>query len=436
MVGDLSTCCSQIVIEMPVFGAHRQTRCSVWSVNKLARAVTKWTRTCNRRLPRSVSRVDKTSDFRQKRHVAHTAQQSRLGVSQDADFAGDLEDSKSVDGWNLLHVQSGKCRRNMKNTAPIVWLQIRCANPLFPSYLQCRLREQARIRIPWAPRDLRRVSGVPTLLAREPRRANVENGWRVRHSMRQGGSGHCRRSGTQLFSDSRMSKWHSYIRVLSCCAAVLVKVVLPFPVLGEVCCACVPSVLEFWSYGCLSQDVVKTYHRMIILIRERISNSKRMSPGTSYNNWGYLKACRTDSRSTKQFREYSWIPACGPQYLLHEEKDLIQRVLRNMYVVEIQKILITIQNQLLSPHQEERFGLYGQLIWPWKKCILLHTYWRQRRMSFRSLCCLLVGRCPPYPSSWRIWEQDRITDFVSLPEYRELYSSDGEPSVYERKTIN
>ena len=63
----------------------------LWSVNKRARAVTKWTRACNRRLARLVSRIDKTSDFRQCWHVAHTAHRSRLGLSQDADFAGILK---------------------------------------------------------------------------------------------------------------------------------------------------------------------------------------------------------------------------------------------------------------------------------------------------------------------------------------------------------
>ena len=180
----------------------------------------------------------------------HTSQQSRLGLFQDADFAGALEDSKSVTEWNLLHVQAANAGGTWRTQPQSCGCKFAARNLCFPRTRKCRLREQARIRIPWAPRDLRRVSGVPTLLAREPRCANVENGWRVRHSMRQGGSRHGRRSGTQLFF--RFEK-------------------------------------EF-----------------------RIQRECRQELFTK--NWGYLKACRTDSRSTKQFREYSWNTACGPQY--------------------------------------------------------------------------------------------------------------------------
>ena len=56
----------------------------------------------------------------------------------------------------------------MKNTATIVWLQIRCAKPLFPSYLQMSTSRASSDPNPMSPARLRRVSGVPTLLTREP----------------------------------------------------------------------------------------------------------------------------------------------------------------------------------------------------------------------------------------------------------------------------
>ena len=65
----------------------------LWSVIKLARAVTKWTQACDRRLARLISYIHHTSDFRQCCHVDNTAQHCRLGSFQDSDFAGDLEDS-------------------------------------------------------------------------------------------------------------------------------------------------------------------------------------------------------------------------------------------------------------------------------------------------------------------------------------------------------
>ena len=70
----------------------------LWSVNKLARAVTKWTQACDRRLARLISDIIRTSDYRQYCHVGNTAQHCRLGLFQDSDFAGDLEDSKSTSG--------------------------------------------------------------------------------------------------------------------------------------------------------------------------------------------------------------------------------------------------------------------------------------------------------------------------------------------------
>ena len=68
----------------------------LWSVNKLARSVTKWTRSCDKRLARLISYIHHTNDYRQYCHVANTAQHCRLGLFQDSDFAGDLEDSKST----------------------------------------------------------------------------------------------------------------------------------------------------------------------------------------------------------------------------------------------------------------------------------------------------------------------------------------------------
>ena len=73
----------------------------LWSVNKLARPVTKWTRACDKRLARLVSYIHYTSDNRQCCHVGNTAQHCRLRPFHDSDFAGDLEDSKSTSGGTL-----------------------------------------------------------------------------------------------------------------------------------------------------------------------------------------------------------------------------------------------------------------------------------------------------------------------------------------------
>ena len=66
----------------------------LWSVNKLARSVTKWIRACDRRLARLISYIQ----HRQYCRVGNTAQHCRLGLFQYFDFAGDFEDSKSTYG--------------------------------------------------------------------------------------------------------------------------------------------------------------------------------------------------------------------------------------------------------------------------------------------------------------------------------------------------
>ena len=73
----------------------------LWSVNKLARSITKWTKACDKRLSRLISHIHHTCEYKQYRHVGNTAQQCRLGLFQDSDFAGDLEDSKSTSGGTL-----------------------------------------------------------------------------------------------------------------------------------------------------------------------------------------------------------------------------------------------------------------------------------------------------------------------------------------------
>ena len=96
-VGELSTVCSQIVLKCLYL--ERTGRPDIpWSGNKLARAVTKWSKSCVKRLARLISYIHHKSEYRQRCHVGNTAQQCRLGLFQDSDFAGD---SKSTSGGIL-----------------------------------------------------------------------------------------------------------------------------------------------------------------------------------------------------------------------------------------------------------------------------------------------------------------------------------------------
>ena len=73
-VGELSQVCSQIVLKC--FYLTRIGRLdTLWSVNKLARSITKWTKACDKRLNRLISYIHHTCEYRQYCHVGNTAKQ-------------------------------------------------------------------------------------------------------------------------------------------------------------------------------------------------------------------------------------------------------------------------------------------------------------------------------------------------------------------------
>ena len=99
-VGELSKVCSQIVLKC-LYLARIGRPDILLSVNKLARSITKRTKACDKRLSRLISYIHHTCEYKQYCHVGNTAKQCRLGLFQDSDFAGDLEDSKSTSGGAL-----------------------------------------------------------------------------------------------------------------------------------------------------------------------------------------------------------------------------------------------------------------------------------------------------------------------------------------------
>ena len=56
---------------------------------------------CDKRLNRLISYIDHTCEYKQYCYVGNTAKRCRLGLFQDSDFVGDLEDSKSTSGGTL-----------------------------------------------------------------------------------------------------------------------------------------------------------------------------------------------------------------------------------------------------------------------------------------------------------------------------------------------
>ena len=87
----------------------------LWSVNKLERSITKWTNACDKRLSRLISYIHHTCEYKQYCYVGNTAKQCRLGLFQDSDYAGDLEDSKSTSGGKL-------CIFGSHTFVPISWM--------------------------------------------------------------------------------------------------------------------------------------------------------------------------------------------------------------------------------------------------------------------------------------------------------------------------
>ena len=77
--------------------------------------MTKWTKACDKRLNCLISYIYHTCEYKQYCHVGNIAKQCRLGLFQDSDFAGDLEDSKSTSGGTL-------CVQGSHTFVPICWM--------------------------------------------------------------------------------------------------------------------------------------------------------------------------------------------------------------------------------------------------------------------------------------------------------------------------
>ena len=113
-VGELSQVCSQIVLKC-FYLARIERPDILWSVTKLARSITKWTKACDKRLNRLISYICHTCEYQQYCYVGNTAKQCRLGLFQDSDFAGDLGDSKFTTGGTL-------CVFGSHTFVPVSWM--------------------------------------------------------------------------------------------------------------------------------------------------------------------------------------------------------------------------------------------------------------------------------------------------------------------------
>ena len=85
-------------------------------VSEFSGNVTKWNKVCVKRLARLILEFSNSRvDYTQYCYVGNTAQHCRLGMFQDSDFAGDLEDSKST-SWRVL------CIFGSQTFVPTSWM--------------------------------------------------------------------------------------------------------------------------------------------------------------------------------------------------------------------------------------------------------------------------------------------------------------------------
>ena len=101
---------------MLVLGTNRKTRYSMVSeqtnMHDQSRNGPKYVTNALNRL---ISYIHHTCEYKQYCYVGNTAKQCRLGLFQDSDFAGDLEDSKSTSGGTL-------CVFGSHTFVPISWM--------------------------------------------------------------------------------------------------------------------------------------------------------------------------------------------------------------------------------------------------------------------------------------------------------------------------
>ena len=78
-IAELSQVCSQIVLKF-LYLTRIARPDILWSVNKLARSITKWTEACHKRLNRLISYFYHTCEYKHYCHVGNTLKQCRLGT--------------------------------------------------------------------------------------------------------------------------------------------------------------------------------------------------------------------------------------------------------------------------------------------------------------------------------------------------------------------
>ena len=112
-VGELSAVAARIVLKALYVARLGRADC-LWTINDLARKVTKWSKACDKRLYRLISYMWHTRNQVQHCYVSNEPEDCFIGVVVDASFAGDTQDSKSTSGCFA-------CLFGSRTFVPLTW---------------------------------------------------------------------------------------------------------------------------------------------------------------------------------------------------------------------------------------------------------------------------------------------------------------------------
>jgi len=101
--GSLSPVAANIVLKA-LFLTRVNRMYIMWTVNALARLVTKWSVACDKRLYRLISYIHNTEDWKLHCFVGDRPEDCKIAQFSDASFGADLTDSKSASGAYLVLV--------------------------------------------------------------------------------------------------------------------------------------------------------------------------------------------------------------------------------------------------------------------------------------------------------------------------------------------
>ena len=101
--GELSLVAARIVLKA-LYLARMNRPDVIWTVNHLARYVTKWSVACDKRLHRLMSYLHHNADWALVNWIGDHLEDCKLVLYVDASFAAELEDAKSTSGAYLVLV--------------------------------------------------------------------------------------------------------------------------------------------------------------------------------------------------------------------------------------------------------------------------------------------------------------------------------------------